>query len=974
MDRSKLQSNVSIIIVNSSDSDLDGVKSVLQSKIESGQRPFIACLTSDRIGQASNPQDFVWEFISEQLEKCQITMEKSQQIESFNQLESWKKEIEMRSEKKQPSSSRIKGGIKNQLGTERDGAQKIIVDFPPVHESIKLYLILFDVYECGIIKSLASIDSSLIAIVHLHPRGDKKHAIKSEAFWEELLREKHTKAFERVAFLDLDVPVESAYMLSLRSHLIYDQFCHLFYDIEDIKSRYKKFYERLVIAEINVDSSGDEDGLRKRLDEIPESMMTVEAIYAAIVDQISAENGSRKSSLRKRFAVDIFEKKFCDVNDEWRDAFDKSPDFYAAEVEKLESSLRLWDDFEKVSVEKRQLLNFFMGKLMKILGNDDEFEHLEFYIYTMQLKRMSDCKVEMTEKDYFENRSVGHKRTMKTTSLKPAVSDIHVDYRNQPKIPVEIFQLTDDTAGDSRSFYVSMFSPSAMIQHLTSLKKRHHDFTYQHSHLMDVLLIKFHRRAIPKLFVTRSFSKVLPTPLCFRDFNDFVEPEIEEEKIDDAGGDARPCGILSDDFILTSSLKHRLKVQEDKRVETPIEITTANDEKVAEPTIQVYNVSNSRSEFHVTESEFNSAHVSAKASNFNWLHHQKILNYSCQLHDVHLSIAHDFTANKLQSATLTDSFGMKCSVDAVADGSPRPLNGCNFLISFPNGLSIRNLDDGAIEQRWFEKQSPDGESKRILFSNGFVLVSFADETTKVFASNGSIFETSKRASVGLRRTQKDQNYDEKATKAHRDSIASIHFLKDIVGFSSFKMTVPSGEVFNVENDLIRGKLETRRSVEKLDKGTGNLYIARDDGVRILFTKESSKCRFPDGTLITTCLRDDSIVSATDEPEMSSSILDEIWLSEARNDSQFVVNHVLNHIPNHFLNINRTHQIEHQHYGAVRFGQKMEIKTFNGTSLQAHSDRFLMTLKDDITFDIDDWQLRLRSKTCSECFRFDMRNS
>lgn len=108
---------------------------------------------------------------------------------------------------------------------KRDCEENLIIDFPTEHQSTKLFSILFDIYDCEILKSDVAIDSSFKALVNLFPRNphyDNELSIKSEEFLTLM------KYFDDVAFLDLDVPIESAFTLKLRSKLIYDQFCHFF--------------------------------------------------------------------------------------------------------------------------------------------------------------------------------------------------------------------------------------------------------------------------------------------------------------------------------------------------------------------------------------------------------------------------------------------------------------------------------------------------------------------------------------------------------------------------------------------------------------------------------------------------------------------------------------------------------------------------------------------------------------------------
>lgn len=994
MKSTKLSPEVSVIIVNSSHSSLDDVTEVLRKEIDSGQRPSIAYLTQANLLAAPNLQDYLKTFIEEKVEKCRLTIEKSERDRDFNQLDQWKKEIEMKGDKKKkskrPSSGIIKDGFRNQSRIKRDCAQKIIIDFPIEHEAIKLYLILFDVYDCELIKTLLLLDSSLKAIVNLYPRiihNEKVPSIKSEGFWSELLIKKFTETFDNVAFLDLDVPIESRFMLNLRAKLIYDQFSHFFYDIEDIKSSYKTFCERLDIVDVDVDGSIDDcKEMKRRLDEIPETMLTVEVIYDAILEQVADANRSRKSSLnavlRKPLQVELFGKKFADVNDEWQEAFEENPKFYGKQIEKLENSLHMWDGVESVSLEKRQLLNYFMRNFMNILG---AFHHVEFYIYALQFKAMEkfDERDFEAEKNFYENRSVRSERKSTAKETKPVFSDSNVDYRNQSKIPEEISQLVDvttkfrdaQTAADNVK--VLMLSPSAMLQLLTVLMRSYTSFTRHHFQLLDVLLVKFHKQLVPKMFTSKSYKKVLPTPLCFRDFNDYVEPELKVETKQNsfAQGDVISSGVKPEDFFLKSSFKDkRTSVLEDILENVSFSQSSESDKRTVEKDICAFNVSNRLIQFHVTESKFNSVRLTAKASNFDWLNQQRILNVCCQLHDVLLSISYDLKLNGLQLVTLANSNGMKFSLENnlnVSRGTQLSLNRWNISLSFSNGVAIKNLVDGAVEQRWLNGKSPDGETKRVLFPNGFVMILFDDGARKLFASNGSMFEVngkSRRSSLGIKKPQKYLT-DIEATKVHQDSIKSVHFLKDYISLSSFKMILPSGETFNVEHDSIVDKLETIECQEQLNKANGSLHINRADGLKIIHTEGFSKCLFPGGTLITTWLRGDSVRSAFDDEEHKLSILEDIWASESKKESKFIVNSVLNQISNdYFFNINSAHQIEHTSFGAVRFDEGIRFELFNETKLVVNSGEIFISPSNATTFKIDDIQMCLTGKMCSECFR------
>lgn len=376
--------------------------------------------------------------------------------------------------------------------------------------------------------------------------------------------------------------------------------------------------------------------------------------------------------------------------------------------------------------------------------------------------------------------------------------------------------------------------------------------------------------------------------------------------------------------------------------EKPVEVETVEKDIV-------FDVSNKRVQFHLIESEFHSSHITAKASSFNWLHEQQNINFNCKLYDTLLTISHDACDNLV---SMSDSNGLKCCLE-VSPGEPHR----NLTISLPNGIAMKHGDDGAVEQRWRDDESPDGEAKRVWFPNGFMMIVFADEGKRVYGWNGVVCEADRKSQL---KSSKDvQEHDREATKLHQHS---IQLLQDVIGSPSFKMTAPSGEIFVVERGLIVDKLNSIRSEEKRDK-SGNLHVARSDGMKFLYTEAFSKCSFPDGTLITTWHRDDSIATNADEPEAVTSILDEIWCTESQIESKFVLNRIMSHITDdYFVNVTCRHQFEHANYGAIYFNDgKTSFKLVNDVSLEAASDQLSMTLQSGVTFKLDESHLHRYDK-------------
>lgn len=185
-------------------------------------------------------------------------------------------------------------------------------------------------------------------------------------------------SFADIAFLDLDAPIDSKNILNIRSQLLFDQFSHFIYDFEVIKKIYRDYKKRLNVCEINCEMTANTQELKqleKNLDEIPFCMLNVERIYETIVEQISnisndklditTKSTSESKASRKSFEIAAFGKTFRDMTDKFRRVSDENSKIYSDEIIKLEMEVyeKIWRTSETISIERRQILNYFMGKV-----------------------------------------------------------------------------------------------------------------------------------------------------------------------------------------------------------------------------------------------------------------------------------------------------------------------------------------------------------------------------------------------------------------------------------------------------------------------------------------------------------------------------------------------------------------------------------------------------------------------------------
>jgi hypothetical protein len=575
--------------------------------------------------------------------------------------------------------------------------------------------------------------------------------------------------------------------------------------------------------------------------------------------------------------------------------------------------------------------------------------------------------------------------------LKKVTSDTCIEYQNLSAFPFEVekFMNTRIDSDDVGNFYIKLFSQPAMLQHFSSLKEICKQFSHQYSNIFDVQLVKFPSRSVPKIFSSKIHRKTISTPLCFRDFNDYMKYETMSENIKSSrnffaeGDDKCPINdFIRESFVLPMSIKSQQK-RNNEHCEAKNEtfretIAEQKLENVTEEKEEVYNVCNKRIEFQIEESEFQSFPLYIKATIFTWLNMEKHLNLICTLHDkVQLSYSYDLHTNEFNNVTLRDEHasGMICSID-IGDTSQE---NNNMVLSFPHGMIIKIIDVDTVEINWMELiqrshdmniNNTDGnveETKRTYFSNGFIMIHMLDGTVKIYSCNGTTYEIEGK-NENFKRSSKSIRNDQ-LTEYYKFSITSIHFLKKYVNISTFVMILPTGNRFIVENDGIVDELKPLHEVRE----QGNFQIIRDDGLRVFHANSYTKCLYGDETLITkTYYCDDGIATIFDGKKVdirkSISILDKIWLTEAENESKLLMDDIINFVNNdYFVNINQFCQLEHEKCGSFRFMKnKIEVKLFNGVTMTYKQSKECSISLNGISFHINDSKIEFYDEKCSKC--------
>lgn len=1004
------QGDFALIIVNCSSDSLLALTEVLIHQIATRQRRFIACLTeSDFVGltEQAEIQDFIKIFISKEIDTNYELDLKLQQKKNLNLLEVWKNELYKDVKKRKSLLTKVEPKTNLIKRSDISSGIKYILDCPEENESIKLFVVLINVYNYNVIKAAVTMDSSFKTIINVCPRyAEETEKISEEAtnFWNEIIANKFTKDFENLAFVDLDAPANvPAYLLELRKSLIYNQMSYLFYDIEDIKSHYQRFLKSMEIIQLELETPDkDLEGLKQRLQYFPEQFITVELIFQMIMDQICEEplNDFSDVSETDPFILNSFDKEFYDMNDTlFKLLGPNNKKIYTLELEKLKNKLTFWDNVPSIDDDERRIMNYFLGKIQEMTKMQSSCEFLEFYIYVLQSSLLDHkaSKSLITDKHFHENRSVSTRQGRNMNVLR-SVSDFHVDYQNTTKIPVAIAELVEDEdilkgSLSLSGIQVQLKSSSAMIQYLSYLLETYDNYHHEYFKLLDVILIKFKKFSIPYKFTSKSYFKIIPTPVCFREFNDYVKYEIadwiqskDEEEISD---EMDKKSVISKslnyneaagDFDLMNSLKYQINKSKSNQDVLEEDVVVFKDSSIISASLSNndfigYNISNQRVQLDGIESIFQSFSINVKATTESWLNTQKYLNYVGKIMKTQMTFSYDFIQQKFSEIMLIDD-GLRFIIEQnnISVDNIMSLD-FNVTVTLPNNLKISNITLTSIEQSWFV-HSPIAEEKRRTFANGFVLIYFENGLKKGLSANGTIYEfadkprSKKNSSV----SQVTLGYDTEATNIHKDSINFVQFLKSTLSIWKFKMTLPNGLCFSIENGNLVEQL-TSIVITEFNSDCENMHLIREDGVKILYSMNYSKCLFDDGTVITSRLNDQNVATVdfelnVEEP-FNKSTLEEIWWTQAAEDVQTVVDGLLDNVSeDYFVNVKKSVRIEHKHYGCVYFGDKtVNMSFYNGTFLEANQYRIRLRLKDGVQLLLKDKEAKLSGKKCEECLAY-----
>lgn len=187
-----------------------------------------------------------------------------------------------------------------------------------------------------------------------------------------------------------------------------------------------------------------------------------------------------------------------------------------------------------------------------------------------------------------------------------------------------------------------------------------------------------------------------------------------------------------------------------------------------------------------------------------------------------------------------------------------------------NGLLVQtvplNQTEYRVDQTW-TANSPlsDGEQRRTMFSNGWVAVYYASGHIRVITASGMVVQTAgaeeflttespivstenMRLYSKKRKSSAEQSTELKPFKHEyllKELLATVPELADM----AYRLTASDGTVYLVRNGAIVSQLKSLWSTEIIDYQRDERLWRREDGFKINFARDSTRCIYADGTQI-----------------------------------------------------------------------------------------------------------------------------
>lgn len=306
------------------------------------------------------------------------------------------------------------------------------------------------------------------------------------------------------------------------------------------------------------------------------------------------ENESR---VYQPLMADVKGKIIMEQNDKYsHKVFDEkqSPELYVRQLRILKRFSTI--GFTDTAPNERFCNNYFLNKLQKYLEHtptDGVF--LEVYLNILQMlnlkneiKPMFKEKTEEIPEKLWQQFSLSNIETeAENLTLLTSISDYYIDYRNKSKVPMNLYRVTQDNfrseetlkmRKDDMQYAIELLSAAAVLQLLDKYSMDYDKRSQFYSTLTDANIFRFWNDTNKVNFAIFKYMQPIPTRVCFRDFIQYVRPEIlewlirEEEIYDDFVSKSllRPSllsalednekilnAIGDDDFMMSHSIKLR---------------------------------------------------------------------------------------------------------------------------------------------------------------------------------------------------------------------------------------------------------------------------------------------------------------------------------------------------------------------------------------------------------------------------------
>ncbi|XP_055856129.1 uncharacterized protein LOC129919298 [Episyrphus balteatus] len=441
-----------------------------------------------------------------------------------------------------------------------------------------------------------------------------------------------------------------------------------------------------------------------------------------------------------------------------------------------------------------------------------------------------------------------------------------------------------ETAAIELPEFYELLSWESFVQRLETCKKLF-DECFQTDLAKGYKLIVLRRNFNKITEVKEKFQ--LPTRLCFRDF----------------------CGCIAPD--LANFLRNFMKNSSNKDLKSQPKYTGL----VFDDTLK---------ELTVYKKVFRFENGSISSSFQNWFDEDdQMISVKIKLLDtfVYLHRLNSISSNSSEIRIITKN-NLCPNIEIFKD-----LSHPNLSLQWPNGCQIRYNNQYTFVEQSNQYSKDNLEFKRLYTLEAFVIRYLKDDRIQVLTPNGIIYMLGKTSNT-------DFDFENFSTEDDQKESNEIDFVRNLQNYEifckSFEVTLCDGRKLKISmNGNIQEEVTHLLVYEWMDYCEGKKYLARDDGVKMVWNSDCLRCYYPCGTIITTTVMEDCIRTNF---ECETNIMENIF--ENTNPTFVAKGANKAKTQNSYVTYNLNYLMQHKNYATVEVcgKDKMEIYSPNGFKL------------------------------------------